>query len=133
MTWIWQGKVSLVITALEQRQHELGEPLAADGDTSPRKIVAAGLTYLRNQQSRMNYPAYREQGLPITSSHMESTIKELNFRIKGTEKFWSETGGEAVLQLRADSLSDSDPLASFWQQRAQTRSGFHHIRKLVTC
>ena len=69
--------------------------------------------------------AGREQGLPIPSSHMESTMKELNDRVKGTEQFWSEFGGEAVLQLRADSLSDSDPLAAFWRSRAETRSGFH--------
>ena len=48
-------------------------------------------------------------GLPITSSLMESTVKQLNRRIKGTEKFWTEAGGEAVLQLKADNLCDSDP------------------------
>ena len=72
----------------------------------------------------MNYPDYREQGLPITSSHMESTMKELNDRVKGTETFWNEVGGEAVLQLPADSLSDSDPLEAFWRSHAETRSGF---------
>ena len=61
----------------------------------------------------MNYPEYRKQGLPIRSSHMESAIKQLNERIKGSEKFWSGRGGEAVLQLRADLLSDSQPLLAF--------------------
>ena len=125
ITWVWQGEVARVIAALETRQQELGEPTDADGETSPRTIVADALRYFRNQQSRMNYPEYRKQGLPITSSHMESTIKELNFRIKGTEKFWSEPGGETVLQLRADSLCDSDPLKSFWQRWATTRTGLH--------
>ena len=125
ITWVWQGEVARVIAALEMRQQELGEPTDADGDTSPRTIVADALRYFRNQKSRMKYPEYRKQGLPITSSHMESTIKELNFRIKGTEKFWGEPGGEAVLQMRADSLCDSDPLTSFWQRRAGTRTGFH--------
>lgn len=124
-TWIWEGQVAAVIAAVDRRQQELGPATENDGPTSPRSIVAATLTYLQNQQSRMNYPAYRSQGLPITSSHMESTIKELNFRIKGTEKFWSKTGGEDVLQLRADSLCDSDPLTAFWEHRATTRSGFH--------
>jgi hypothetical protein len=124
-TWVWQGQVTAVIAALEDRQDELGLPVETDGPTSPRNIIATTLTYLRNQQSRMNYPHYRSQGLPITSSHMESTIKELNFRIKGSEKFWSQTGGEDVLQLRADSLCDSDPLTTFWQHRTNNRSGFH--------
>lgn len=73
----------------------------------------------------MSYPAYRRQGLPITSSHRGSTINELNYRIKGTEEFWSTAGGEDVLQLRADSLCNSHPLIAFWEHRATTRSGFH--------
>ena len=71
----------------------------------------------------MKYPEYRKQGLPITSSHMESTIKQLNERIKGSEKFWSGRGGEAVLQLRADMLSDSEPLVPFWAARATAATG----------
>lgn len=35
----------------------------------------------------MNYPRNRELGLPLTSSVMESPMKELNYRVKGTEKF----------------------------------------------
>ena len=121
--WIWQGDVLLVIAELAQRQRELGSPPPEASDTDPRKIVCETLTYLQNQQSRMNYPAYRRAGLPITSSHMESTIKELNGRIKGSEKFWSGRGGEAVLQLRADLLSDSQPLSAFWAIRADRATG----------
>ena len=64
----------------------------------------------------MNYPQYRRQGLPLTSSHIESTIKQINRRIKGSEKFWRRDTGDAVLQLRADSLSDSRPMESFWRR-----------------
>lgn len=125
ITWVWQGEVRHVITALEARQQELGEPTSEDSKTSPRHLVSSTLTYLRNQAPHMNYPAYRTAGLPITSSHMESTMKELNYRLKGTEKFWSDEGGEALLQLRADSLSDSAPLETFWQKRLTSRSGYH--------
>ena len=85
-----------VISVLEARQQELGEPTSEDSSTSPRRIVSSTLTYLKNQSPHMSYPAYRTAGLPITSSHMESTMKELNYRLKGTEKFWSDEGGEAV-------------------------------------
>jgi len=51
----------------------------------PRTIVAKSLTYLTNNRSRMNYPGYRQQGLPVTSSLMESFVKEMNWRVKGTE------------------------------------------------
>lgn len=123
MSWLWSGDVSQVIAALVKRQSELGLPTDEDGPTSARQIVSGALTYYQNQQSRMNYPLYRKLGLPITSSHMESAIKELNFRMKGTEKFWSKPGGQSVIQLRADNLSGTDPLSVFWKERAKNRSG----------
>jgi hypothetical protein len=124
-TWVWQGNVAKVIAELAQRQEELGLPREDDGETSPRKIVSSPLTYLRNQQSRMDYPRYRKLGLPITSSLMESTVKQLNQRIKGTEKFWTDAGAEAVLQLKADTLSDSDPLSDFWTRRQANQTGLY--------
>lgn len=33
----------------------------------------------------MNYADYRRQGMPVTSSAVESLIKEANYRVKGTE------------------------------------------------
>ncbi len=125
ITWVWQGEVVKVIAELAGRQAELGLPTDDDGDTSPRKIVSRALTYLQNQRSRMDYPRYRKLGLPITSSLMESTIKQLNRRIKGTEKFWGDKGGEAMLQMKADTLSDSDPLAEFWTRRQAQQTGLH--------
>lgn len=68
------------------------------------------LTYFTNNAHRMNYPDYRSNGLPITSSHMESMVKLINRRIKGTEKFRLRAASECVLQLRADFLSNSQPL-----------------------
>lgn len=122
--WLWSGELPKVIAALAARQAELGLPTDEDGETSPRQIVSKALTYLQNHQSQMQYPHYRKLGLPITSSHMESTIKELNYRIKGTEKFWSPEGGASVLQLKADSVSSSDPMSKFWEARRNNRTGF---------
>jgi hypothetical protein len=123
--WLWRGELSKLIAALASRQAELGVPSPEESETSPRQIVSSALTYLQNQQGKMRYPEYRKLGLPITSSHMESAIKELNYRIKGTEKFWSEDGGAAVLQMKSDTISASDPLADFWETRPNTCTGFH--------
>lgn len=125
IAWVWQGEVAKVIAEVAARQAELGLPTEQDGETSPRQIVHRTLTYLQNQHQRMNYPRYRKLGLPITSSLMESTVKQLNRRIKGTEKFWSTPGGEAMLQMKADTLSDADPLAAFWTHRATRQTGLH--------
>jgi hypothetical protein len=121
-----------VIEELQTRVRELGEPTDADKETSPRRLVASTLTYLQNHQPSMNYPRDRTLGLPITSSVMESMMKELNYRVKGTEKFWSQPGAEALLQLRSDRLSNSEPLKIFWATRRQTRSGLHARTRLTT-
>lgn len=123
ITWVWQGQVSRVIEELAKRAEELGSPPPKASDTDPRKIVAETLTYLTNQQSRMNYPEYRQLGLPITSSPIESTVKQVNYRVKGSEKFWASAGGQAILQLRGDQLSDTAPMDLYWISRPDHATG----------
>jgi hypothetical protein len=113
--WLWEGSIDKLIEAVAARSDELGSP--PDGDeTSPAAIVAKTLGYLQNQRPRMKYHEYRRLGLPITSSHVESTIKQINRRVKGTEKFWHR-GAEPILQLAADHLSETNALRRFWKQR----------------
>ena len=123
LTWAWHGEVERVIAELAARQSELGRPEKEEPITSPRQIVAEALTYLQNQQSRMRYDEYRRVGLPITSCYIESTVKQMNARVKGTEKFWSPRGGEALLQLRADYLSDNESMPQFWSRRQRQQTG----------
>ena len=131
ITWIWQGEVTRVIAEVASRLAELGPLPEEAAETDPRKILADTLTYLTNQQTRMNYPAYRRLGLPITSSHIESTVKQISRRVKGSEKFWTEQGGEALLQLRADQLCDTAPLDTFWLQRPRHATGTRNYRRLT--
>jgi hypothetical protein len=127
--WVWGGEVARVIEELSLRAAELGEATASDGEGSARKVVAETLTYLRNHRDKMRYDEYRRQGLPLMSSHVESTIKQINYRVKGTEKFWSEAGAEALLELRADYVSDEDELEDFWQRRQATATGQRRYRR----
>ncbi len=129
IAWVWQGDVARVIAALEARVQELGEPTAAEPATSPRQIVRRTLTYLRNHHAQMAYAEYRRQGLPLTSSLMESAVKQVNQRVKGTEKFWSAAGAEALLQLRADQLSDGAALEAFWERRQAAATGQRRYRR----
>lgn len=121
--WIWQGEVDRVIGALRDHQHQIGKPPAEASSSDPRKRVDRALTYYENQRWRMNYPEYRRLGLPLTSSHIESTIKQINRRVKGSEKFWLQPTCEAILQLRADYLSDSAPLDAFWLRHQASQTG----------
>lgn len=119
-----------VIAALERRQAEWGLPEEDEPETSPRRVVDQTLTHLHNHQDKMHYDDYRRQGLPLTSSHVESMVKQINHRVKGTEKFWSEDGSEAVLQLRADYLSDGQSLEAFWRRRQAAATGQRRYRRV---
>jgi hypothetical protein len=119
---IWSGQVDRVLAALELRRQALGEPTKETPKTAPAAIVATSLGYLRNQRSRMDYPEYRKQGLPMTSTYVESTVKQINRRMKGTEKFWSQ-GVEPMLTLVADHLSDTPTLTGFWRNRPPRLTG----------
>jgi hypothetical protein len=127
--WVWSGDVAQTIAELAQRQAELGLPAAEASPTSAAAIVSRALGYLQHHQERMRYADYRRAGLPIVSSYVESAVKQFNARVKGTEKFWRESGAEALLQLRADLLSDSDRLGQFWQRRQARESGQARYRR----
>lgn len=127
--WVWQGEVSRVIEELKQRQREVGKPSKQDKESSAAVIVQGALTYLENHKGQMKYAEYRREGLPLTSSHVESEIKRINYRVKGTEKFWSEEGAEWILQLRSDYLSDDKPMAAFWEKRQAEETGQRRYRK----
>ena len=66
-----------------------------------------------------------------TSLHRTLTVKQFNYRVKGSEKFWTEEGAEGMLQLRADQLSDGCPQAAFWQRREAQEFGQNRYRIAV--
>ena len=116
----WQGRVKEVIEELRLWQGRIGEPPEGEelDAKDPRRLVAEALSYLQNNQTRMDYPRYRQQGLPVTSSLVESLVGEFNARVKSRQKYWNRPdGAEAILQLRAAVLSEDDRLARFFAQR----------------
>ena len=129
--WIWQGRVDLVIDELHAETDQFPLPENDSEDSDLRKHTRRALTYYQNHRVRMNYPEYRRRGLPLTSSHIESAIKQINVRVKGTEKFWNRPTADSILQLRADSLSDSQPLKPFWTRSRANQTGANRYRKLV--
>jgi len=109
----WKGDVAKVVADLGVWQSRIG--IVPEGEklpeSDPRKIIHSVTTYLSNNGGRMDYPRYRRQGLPVTSSLAESLVKQISKRVKGTEKFWNDgPSGEAILQLRAAVISDGDRL-----------------------
>jgi hypothetical protein len=118
-TACWRGHVAEVITELERWQARLG-PIAPGEDlpaNDPRQVISKVLTYLENNRPRMDYARYRRLGLPVTSSLVESLIKQFNYRVKGTEKFWDVGGAESLLQVRAALLSEDERLDEHMETR----------------
>ena len=128
----WQGQVATVIADLQAWQTRCGTPERTTSDSESKKIVAKTITYLTNNQPGMDYPAYRVKGLPITSSLVESLIKEINKRMKGTEKFWNRLpatcGAESMLQLTTSLLSNRDEL----HDHMKSRPGSIYYRRQTT-
>ena len=126
---VWSGQVATILTELESRSGALGPPPSECADSDPRKLAFESLRYLKNNADRMQYDDYRRQGLPIMTSAVESVIKMMNKRVKGSEKFWSKPGAEAILQLRADYLGETETMSRFWLEREAQRSSNRPYRR----
>jgi hypothetical protein len=114
----WEGRVEDMLADMRRYQEILGTPPKDCNEKDSRRILAEAITYFENNASRMDYPRYRTEGLPMTSAYMESFVKEINYRVKGTEKFWNDgDSAEAILQLRAAKLSDDDRLGRHMRSR----------------
>jgi hypothetical protein len=126
MRGCWRGEVDQVIEELRAWQEKLGPPPEDAAETDPRKVIQRTASYLANNRGRMNYPDYRKAGLPVTTAWMESLVKEVNWRVKGTEMFWNNPeGADAILQLRAAALCDDARL----QSHLRTRLGCPFTRR----
>jgi hypothetical protein len=116
----WQGQAAAVVAHMERYQERMGRPPPGEqlATTEPRRLLAEALSYLRNNAKRMDYPRYRQEGLPTTSSLVESLVGEFNARVKGKQKFWNRpSGAEAMLQVRAALLSEDGRLERYFTER----------------
>jgi len=113
----WAGQVPQVQAALREPRERLGPPPARAKADHPGKVVSLVLEYVTNNAARMDYPRYRREGLPVTSTLVESLIKQFNQRVQGTEKFRLRGGAEAILQGRGAYLSEDGRGEAFHAHR----------------
>jgi hypothetical protein len=120
LTACWQGRVAAVLAELQTWQVQVGRPPPREElpRTDARRAVAEALSYLTHNAPRMDYPRYRQVGLPITSSLAESLVGEFNARVKSRQHYWNRpAGAEAILQLRAAVLSEDGRLERYFTER----------------
>jgi hypothetical protein len=117
----WKGHVGVVVEELRLRCEVplvlSGGDLSGLAEDDPTRVIARVIGYLEENRGRMDYPSFRRRGLPWTTSHVESTVKAFNRRVKGSEKFWGESGAEAMLQVRAAFLSEDGRLDRHMKER----------------
>jgi hypothetical protein len=112
----WSGHVSALRKGLRAAGTRVGQPPPKAKEDDPRKVIWEAVGYVEGNRDKMRYPEYRRLGLPISSAGVESVIKQLNRRVKGTEKFWAAGGAEAVLQVRAAYLSEDGRVERYWDK-----------------
>ena len=116
LRWAWAGEREKLWAQLSAAAAKMGGPPEGASETDPRRLLADAARYVENNITRMDYARYRKLGLPISSAPVESSIKQFNRRVKGTEKFWIKNGAEAVLQVRAAYLSQDGRAQRLWSR-----------------
>ncbi len=115
----WKGQVDPLLKQLRAKLRN-----ADQYQPWRRQAITDAIRYVDNNWARMNYPEYRRLGLPITSAYIESTIKQINKRIKGSEKFWWKDCCDAMLGITAAYIGNDDAPARFWKlKRPHRRAG----------
>lgn len=106
-TDLWHGRVEAVIAACEPCLNPNRE------DDPAQKAV----TYFLNNQHRMDYATFRQNGYQIGSGTIESAAKQIGLlRMKVPGAIWNLDGARYVAKARAAYLSDQ------WSFLAQRRS-----------
>lgn len=119
VTHIWQGKPLTVIRRLDKTISELENYKKPKSKYLNDKIdkLKTIRRYFQNNFAKMNYPEYRKKGLPISSCHVESLIKQFNIRIKSSEKFWNRSSVKGIIKIKASLISDDNSWVEFWDNR----------------
>jgi hypothetical protein len=99
-----EGKIDAVLDAL--RAH-------APTNEEARKCLG----YVINNQRRMRYPEFRDQGLCVASGVVEAGCKvAIGTRLKRAGMRWTVAGANAIIALRCAKLSGR--FDDFWQRRS---------------
>lgn len=113
---LWNGHIRPFIAELARQSRRLGPPPKTAPLNDPRRIMANNVKYFRANRDGINYPRFRKNGWPIGSGIIESTVKQISKRVKGTEKHWSETGVEETLEVVTRLISEDGRWENFWRR-----------------
>jgi hypothetical protein len=107
---LWEGRVDNALNLVHQTQAKVRAP-------SKREALHELQTYLENNRQHMDYPRYREAGLPVGSGQVEAQCKTLvGARCKQAGmRNWTYEGAESILRLRA--ATQDGTFHQMWNQK----------------
>ena len=112
-TELWEGRVAAALQAVHTEEARVRSP-------AKRAALRELRTYLENNRTRVDYPRYRELGLPCGSGQVEAQCKTLvgaRCKLAGMRN-WTYAGAEGVLRLRA--AVQEGAYSQLWRRRLQT-------------
>ena len=120
--WLKEQKRRLKAGKIE----EIEDVVRVIGYREPEAMKTEREYWSRNRE-RLRYAAFREQGLPIGSGAVESSVRRvINLRLKGASITWTEEHAEGILHLRAhaksgrwDELEDTVLTNTGWRPTAR--------------
>lgn len=93
---LWNGETDTLKTEIEQHCVGGRQTLA----------LKKWQTYFKNNESRMKYQTFEQQGIPCGSGSVESAIRRvINLRLKAPGTFWTIEMAETFLFLRSQLIS----------------------------
>jgi hypothetical protein len=113
---MWKGHLDAMFSEIEKQSERLGKPSKRAAENDPRRIAWNNLNYFRKNRDAMDYPTFRKKGWPIGSGIIESTIKQIGKRMKGTEKHWDVAGADKTLQVVTHLISKDESWDNFWKR-----------------
>jgi hypothetical protein len=121
---ILHGRVPEVIARIVR----LAEEHPPGPGSEHAKIIAKTLSYLRNKQAFMDYPAALAQGWPIATGVIEGACRHLvQDRMGITGARWGLEGAQAMLWLRA--INASGDTSAYWAWHITQEHQRNHLSR----
>jgi len=114
---LYPGNESQARQWIDKQKHHLFQ---GDIHVITAPLDKAGLTehsrYFHTHKRRMQYHQFQDDGFPIGSGSVESSIKQFKARLTGPGMRWSRSGAECMLVIRAAVMDES--FDGLWRRAA---------------
>jgi hypothetical protein len=99
---LWEGNLDGVLRALTVQGRKWEHKRGA-GAEKAREAIGNLAHYLQENRARLDYPRFRQMGLPIATGEVEAACKNVvGHRMKQSGMQWRAKSAEPVLYLRAE-------------------------------